>query len=332
MSKIKYQIVIVLAVLLTGSFPLLWTGPANTSVDVTIPRGASLHDIAVLLTQKGVITTPQLFALVVKLQRAELALRAGEYRFPPHPSIPEVVAWLNRGPRDIERMVRVPEGLTIRELAALLEREVHISATQILTVVNHPSEQLVSRFPWLPAQTRQAGLEGYLLGDTYEVLQDSKPEEVVAMMLLNFQRKALPALAKAPARYPLDLHETVALASIVESEVATWQDRRIVADMFLRRLRRGGALQADSTVNYATGKNRSRVSFEDLASTSPYNTYRYPGLPPGPIANPSLLSLWAVIQPIPNSYWYFLTDRAGNVYYSQTFEEHAAKKAGIYGR
>lgn len=315
-----------------GLFQFVWVGPSSREVDVTIVRGMSLHDIAVILKQRHVITTTQVFVLTVKLQNVELALRAGEYRFAPHPSVREVITWLNRGPRDVERMIRIPEGLTTRELATLLETQTHIPASEILTVVSHPSEALVSRFPWLPVQTRVWGLEGYLLGDTYEVLQDSRAEEVIATMLSNFQRKALPVLAKTSPKYPLDLHETVTLASIIESEVATWKDRRIVADIFLRRLRRGVALQADSTVNYATGKNRSRVSFEDLTSPSAYNTYKYPGLPPGSIASPSILSLWAVIQPIANPYWYFLTDPQGNIYYSQTFSEHAEKKFAIYGR
>ena len=123
------------------------------------------------------------------------------------------------------------------------------------------------------------------------------------------------------------IHEILTLASIIEKEVSSDKDRKLVADIFYKRLDAGVALQADSAVNYVTGKSTPRASAQDLAKESPYNTYRYRGLPPGPIASPGLSAILAAVYPTANPYWYFLTTPAGQAIYSKTFEEHVANKA-----
>jgi len=126
------------------------------------------------------------------------------------------------------------------------------------------------------------------------------------------------------------VHEILTLASILEKEVSTENDRKIVADIFYKRLEIGMALQADSTVNYASGKSVPRASGKDLETDSPYNTYKYKGLPPGPICNPSLSAIKAAIYPAKNDYWYFLTTPDGKVIYSKTHDEHVKAKAKYY--
>ncbi len=310
----------------------VWVSPSSSEVDVIIARGSKATEIGEKLAEREVIQSQFLFRALVSLQRQEEKLQAGVYRFPPHVALPNVIAMLLRGGRPLAAMVRIPEGSSSREIARILFERMHIPEEAFLAIVQQPSTGLLSDFPWLPEQAHRVGLEGYLFGDTYELRKDSRAEEVVRKMLFTFEQKALPVLKKAPKGYPLNLHETLTLASIVEREVATWEDRRLVTDLFLRRLRYTIALQADSTVNFVTGKNVSRASLTDLETVSPYNTYKVRGLPPGPIANPTVLTFWAVIQPLRNPYWYFLTDRAGTVYYSRTFAEHVQKKMSIYGR
>lgn len=315
-----------------GVFQFVWVAPTGRELDVIIPRGVGVNTIARLLSDRQIISSALLFRAVVRLKKAEGALQAGVYRFSPHLSLLAVIDALKQGGRPLAAMLRIPEGSSSKEIARVLFERIGIPEQEFLSVVREPNAALLTDFSWLPEAVSVVGLEGYLFGDTYELLEDSKAQEVVRKMLATFAAKALPVFAKTPKGYPLDLHETLTLASIVEREVATWEDRRIVTDLFLRRLKYGMALQADSTVNYATGKNVSRASFADLETASAYNTYKVRGLPPGPIANPTVLTLWAVIQPIANPYWYFLTDPEGNVYYSQTFAEHTQKKAAIYGQ
>ena len=145
-------------------------------------------------------------------------------------------------------------------------------------------------------------------------------------MLSNFDKKFSTEIKNDIRNSGRTIHEIVTLASIVEREVPKDQDRILVYDIFLRRLKKNMALQADSTVNYATGKSSPQASLSDISLDSPYNTYKYRGLPAGPIGNPSLSSLMAAIYPEQNPYLYFLTEKDGRVHYSETFEEHKKKK------
>jgi UPF0755 protein len=163
-------------------------------------------------------------------------------------------------------------------------------------------------------------LEGYLFPDTYRFYAGTPAETVVRKMLDTYEAK-IASLKNQPD------HADLTLASLVESEVKTDADRAKVADILKRRLAAGMPLQLDSTVNYATGKSSPAVSSNDLAVNSPYNTYKYKGLPPGPIANPGMSSISAALAPTPNPYWYFLTAPDGTVIYSQTLVEHNAAKA-----
>jgi UPF0755 protein len=323
--------IVTVLVLALGVFQFFWIGASQGEKDVTVPRGAGVREIAGVLHSHGVIASRPLFEITARIWGIDRELRAGEYRFLPHSSVRAVLQQLTEGPRQVERMVRLIEGLNARDIAQLLATEIGLAQDDFLLLVRNPPERFFADFPWLPEKTKAIGLEGYLLGDTYGLLEDTRPEEVIRAMLKNFELKALPVVQKTPKGYPLDLHETMTLASVVESEVATWDDRRKVADIFLRRLRHGIALQADSTVNYITGKKQTRSSLDDLKNPSPYNTYKYAGLPPGPISSPSVLSIRAVLQPLHNTSWYFLTDPAGAVYYSRTFDEHKKIKSELYG-
>jgi UPF0755 protein len=146
-------------------------------------------------------------------------------------------------------------------------------------------------------------------------------------MLDNFDKKLTQDLRDEIARQKKTIFEIVTMASILEKEVQTDEDRAMVADIFWRRLKAGMPLQADSTINYITGKSDSRANLTDIQIDSPYNTYKYPGLPVGPIGNPGLSAIKAAIYPKANGYWYFLTTDDGKVIYAKSFDEHKANKA-----
>ena len=174
------------------------------------------------------------------------------------------------------------------------------------------------------------GLEGYLFPDTYRFRSDATSAIVAETMLLTLKRR----LAENGIAIPrnlifeggLTLHEIITLASMVEREVRTPEDMKLVAGIFYTRMKIGMALQADSTVNYVTGKSDTAVSLEDSRVDSPYNTYQNLGLPPGPISNPGMNAILAVLEPTDSDYLYFLTTDDGDVVYAQTFDEHVANK------
>jgi UPF0755 protein len=198
-----------------------------------------------------------------------------------------------------------------------------------------------SGFPLL-ARPANKTLEGYLFPDTYRFAKAATPDEVITKMLANFSSR-LSSLgisaddAKNKKFNGLSLYEIITLASIIEQEsggkgattgeLSLQDERNLVASVFYNRLAIGQALESDATVNYVTGKDSPGVSAEDLQVNSAYNTYKYPGLPPGPISNPSLGSIKAALNPAKSDYYYFLHKQpSGQVDFSKTFEEHKSKK------
>jgi UPF0755 protein len=172
-------------------------------------------------------------------------------------------------------------------------------------------------------------LEGYLFPDTYRFAPDATGNKIVDQLLATMEQR----LTEADAWFAVgkdqefqSMHELLTLASILEREVRQPETMKMVSDIFRKRLEIGMALQADSTVNYITGGDNPSVSLADLEIDSPYNTYKYPGLPPGPISNPGINALTAAAYPQGNDYFYFLTDAQGNVYYATTHDEHVANK------
>jgi len=169
-----------------------------------------------------------------------------------------------------------------------------------------------------------------LFPDTYRVFRDASISDIVKKILDNFNQKLTSELRFEIKSQGKNIHQILTLASILEKEVSTDQDRKLVAGIFYKRLELGMPLQADSTVNYVTGKDSSRASAKDLEIDSPYNTYKYRGLPPGPISNPGISSILAAIYPSSNNYLYFLTTPDGQVIYNETHDQHVIDKAKYY--
>lgn len=232
-----------------------------------------------------------------------------------------------------EVTVTIPEGSDLRDLAHILIKVGLIKeAAELYAVTGEPAKRGVNPawsgkdFPWLEEKPADVSLEGYLFPDTYRFFADSSASDIVQKLLQNFDQRTA-ALRAETAERGRDFHELLTLASIVEAEVKTDADRSQVADIFRRRLGEGMALQADSTVHYATAASGSVfTTAADRETDSPWNTYKQRGLPPGPIANPGLAAITAALKPEPNDYWYFLTEPDGTVRYARTLEEHNANK------
>ncbi|MBP7006122.1 endolytic transglycosylase MltG [Patescibacteria group bacterium] len=305
--------------------------PEVGTVSVTI-QSTSGGDVTRGLAQAGVVRNPWLFRLYFAFNRRTSRLKSGGYELAPNAPYIEILNQLTKGIPKTEVQVKIIEGWTVTDVEHTLVQDFGVAATSVQAQIGRSANRDAfdpawrSEFSFLKALPSERSLEGYLFPDTYRVWKEQLPEGLVRKQLQTFQSQvaSLPLTEKSLPLKSLD--EVVRLASIVEKEVATDQDRRLVAGVFLTRLREGMPLQSDATVQYVTQSGRARSTFTDLQIRSDFNTYRKSGLPPAPIANPSLSAIEAVLNPNIQGYRYFLTDKAGKVYYGKTLAEHAQNR------
>ena len=181
---------------------------------------------------------------------------------------------------------------------------------------------LADKYSFLKERPVYASYEGFLLPDTYRVYANSNLEEVLDKVFANMEEKITPDMREEIKKQGKTFYQVLTMASIVEREAGDEAEMKMVADIFWRRLNKNWALQSCATVNYVTGKSSPAVSGIDKQIDSPYNTYKYPGLPPGPIGNPSLTAIKATIYPTANNYWYFMAGTDGITRYARTLDEH----------
>lgn len=293
------------------------------TVAVTVSEGETPSELSAHLKQQGLIRSASLFQLLYALRFSQSTIKEGEYTFSGKYTLADIALAFIRGTPKKEREITIIEGWTLGDIASYLEKTGVVSADDFISA---SMRDYSTRFSFVPAKPGQLVLEGYLFPDTYRIFEKSGSEDIIIKMLENFQEKYSPAMVDETIKRKRDIASIVALASILEKEVADARDRRLVADIFYRRLATGMPLQADSTINYITGKKDPSVRAADLGINSPYNTYKRKGLPPGPIGNPGLSALQAALSPIENPFWFFLTTTSGDVVYSKTFEEHVKNK------
>jgi UPF0755 protein len=284
---------------------------------VDIPQGSGSMTIATRLADAGVVRDVNSFRLALWLTGAGRRLQAGEYRFDQPLSARQVAEKIARGDVYV-RPITFPEGLTVKQMAALYESKGFGSAQEFADAARNGA--LVSAVD--PAAR---DLEGYLFPDTYKLPRHATAEQLVARMVAGFMKALTPDLIdKAEAR-GLSIRQLVTMASIVEKETGTPAERSQVAAVYANRLKIGMGLQCDPTVIYAlerAGRYDGNLTREDLQFDSPYNTYRYAGLPPGPIASPGRASLEAAASPANVPYIYFVSKNDGSHAFATTLDEH----------
>ncbi len=224
--------------------------------------------------------------------------------------------------------ITIPEGYSLVEMGERIHAILpEISIDEWTAATSAKSTLASDAFVIASGKPSGVDLEGYLFPDTYEFLLDATAEDIATTMLRTMEAK-IGASGKAQgASADMTTHELLTLASIVEKEVRTAETMKNVADVFLKRLDIGMALQSDATINYIIDGDNPSPLYSDLEVDSPYNTYKNAGLPPGPISAPGLNALNAVLHPASNSYLYFLTTDEGAIYYAETYEEHLRNKA-----
>lgn len=296
-----------------------------------IDKGESVKKISQALKDAGIINSAFIFESYVWLVGREGVFQPGEYGLKPGASIASLVDDLT-AINVKESQFTLIEGWNLKDMAEYLEEKKLIkqdSGLYFLTgrpAVDYRKTKVDFQGGWnygfLADKPAYVSLEGYIYPDTYKILAEGNAENLLKKALNNFDRKLTSELREEIKNQGKTIFEVVTLASIVEKEVRAYDDRRIVADLFWRRIAKGMPLQADSTINYITDSGRARSTFDDLKIDSPWNTYKYAGLPLGPISNPSIEAIRAVIYPQKNDYLYFLTGKGGKVYYAKTSAEH----------
>lgn len=320
----------VLAVFVVGWVAWNWRAPLRSgAVTIAVADGQGLGEIATLVSKGGVVRSGTLFKVVATVSGRARNLRAGAYTFPPGQSLGAVLETLTAGQTD-ERRVTLVEGWTAQQMGEALAKAGVVSAADFSAAAQTTDTRTLwsdAAFDFFEGKPTSASLEGYLFPDTYRFKPAAPAADVVRRLLENFGTRVSAALRAQAAERGRTFFEVLTLASIVEREVAKEEDRRMVADIFWRRLARPMRLESDATVNYATGKDLPSPTLADTQVESSYNTYRNDGLPPGPIGNPGLQSIQAVLNPTPNEYFYFLSGKDGTTYFARTFEGHLQNKA-----
>lgn len=312
--------------------------PASSSSDVvlfTIEEGQGVNEISRNLKSEGLIVDSYTFEMYLWLRRFESKLQAGEYALPKNANAIQLTSQIIKGVgASNETVIKIPEGWTAQDIANYLDTEKHVvSKDRFLAAARVTDSRAIlpdATFDFLESKPSAVDLEGYLFPDTYRIYKDADSADILEKMLMNFGQKLTPDLRKDIEKSGMTLHEVLTLASIVQNEVQTAEDMKFAAGIFLKRLEMGKPLESDATVNYITKKGTTRPSLDDLQTNSPYNTYKNAGLPPGPICNPGLQAIEAVVRPRTSPYLYFLTTPDGRVIYSETFEEHLANKRRFY--
>jgi UPF0755 protein len=295
----------------------LYRGYRGPEQFVEIPQGASTADIRRRLIDAGVVRDEWSLRAALWWTGAGRNLKAGEYRFDRPMSAVDVVAKIERG--DVfGRRVTFPEGLTILDMAKLYESHGLGKAAEFLTAARDPS-------PIRDLDPAAPDLEGYLFPETYTLPRGIPAARLTSMMVERFRAVFTDDLRQRALQQGLTVRETVTLASLVEKETAQGDERPLVSAVYRNRMKIGMGMQADPTVVYAlqkAGRYDGNIRREDLAFDSPYNTYKYPGLPPGPIASPGKASLEAAVAPADVKYIYFVSRNDGTHVFSSTLDEH----------
>jgi len=304
-----------------------------------VRKGETLAEVARDLDKEKIIRSSTAFNLLVRFFYGDQNIKAGLYYFERPLGLIEIANRLATGKNDLGlNAIIIREGQNLRDIGFIFENKGIFQAEEIWEIAGFPAvdyeiakdlsplKDFSSHFSALSDKPSYVGLEGYLFPDTYFFPPSVSPEQVIRAMLENFENKLTLELRQTINNLGKSIFEVITIASIIEREASDPEDRKIISGILWKRAEAGMALQADATLNYLTGKKSSELTAEDLAIDSPYNTYKYSGLPLGPIANPGLDSIRAAIYPENSPYWYYLHDRDGQPHYAKTFEEHKENK------
>jgi len=301
----------------------------DKTVQIRIPPGSTSKQIGSYLESAGLIRSSNAWDLWARWLNTQNqgVFKAGIYQLSPTESLKEIAAQISQG-SVVQVSFTIPEGRSLKQMAAYFESQGFFPAQEFLAATKQIPRD---KFPWLPSDLPH--LEGFLYPDTYQIASGGiTPKAIISIMLKRFEEEALPIYQKNPQQTKLNLLQWVTLASIVEKEAVIPAERPRIAGVFTLRLQKGMKLEADPTVEYGLNIQQTAdqpLTFKQVKTPSPYNTYLNRGLPPTPIANPGKASLQATLNPEKTDYLFFVARYDGTHVFSRTLAEHQAAVAAI---
>lgn len=298
---------------------LPWRLPfSSRGIQVTVSRGLTPKEIATLLKHHDVIRSPQGFLVSARILGWTRKLKAGRYRFHEWENHFSILSDLSKG-RAVSEKITFPEGIRASKIAAMLKRQMGVDSASVMAFVQN--REFCRRL-----NVDAASLEGYLYPDTYLFQTSDSAEHILARMVARFQEMLPDSLKQKAGTQGRTVHELVTLASLVEGEAVLDSERSTIAAIYINRLKGGFPLQACPTIQYLIPGGPRHLLDRDLKIESPYNTYLHPGLPPGPVNNPGLRSIRAVLYPASVRYLYLVANGDGSHTFSYTLDEHNIAK------
>ena len=290
----------------------------KTPVDIYIPANVGARQVATILEENQVIRSHKAFLSYCRKEKLDTRLKPGHYSFNRSQTLAQIAHSIAEG-QVVKTKITIPEGYTVREIGDMLvEKQVcSKEAWQEAIKADYPYDFLKN----VPDNNKYR-LEGFLFPDTYYIEEDTTSHEIINMMLQNFARVWENDFAGQAQAKNMDIYETIILASLIEEEAMHDDERRTISGVIHNRLRDGMYLQLCPTVLYCFDQKKTVLNDADLDIESPYNTYRHPGLPPGPISNPGKASIAAALNPEKTPYYFYVSKGDGSHYFSRTFQEH----------
>jgi|TARA_Y100000310_G_scaffold344158_1_gene455435 UPF0755 protein len=290
---------------------------------IKIESGLSVQAIADLLHSRGVIKSPLAFTTYARMRRETGALQAGKFVLRPTMSVAQILDILKSGKAD-EAVITIPEGYTLTQIDTLLAQKGFSGTGEILRCAQECDFSSFSFLPYVSGLAERGGkIEGYLYPDTYFVAkEDFHSKFFLERLLTTSRKKIVDFYATDIEKSGRSLHELVTMASLIEEETLADEERSVVSGILWKRYDDGRGLGVDATVRYILNKPTDAITVADLNTNSPYNTRKFRGLPPGPIANAGIESFIAALFPKESEYWYYLHGSNGEIHYAVSNEEH----------
>ncbi len=322
LRKFKLYIIVLVSLLCLGMVIYgLSQQTASTLGDnfvIQVKPGMGANAIGNLLYEQGAIKSVFLFQVVAKLQGMESSLQAGEYTLTKNMTVQKIVAVLAKG-QIAYQQITIPEGYTVEQIAKLVQEKQLADYGKFKAA----AQNLVP-YPYMINENSHVvyKAEGYMFPDTYQISKGTTEEQLLKMMIVEFDKEFTDKMRVRATELGLSIKNVIILASLVEKEAQLPEDRPIIAGVFRNRLKMDMPLQSCATIQYILGYPKAELSIQDTEIPSPYNTYQHMGLPPGPIANPGLAAINAVLYSTETDYLYFVADKQGAHHFSKTYEEH----------
>ncbi|MHC1715932.1 MAG: endolytic transglycosylase MltG [Acidaminococcaceae bacterium] len=297
------------------------------NIIITVEPGMTNADIATLLQNQKMINSPVFFRLQSKFARMERSLQAGEYEIVSGMSNWEIIDLFSKG-QVRHKTLTIPEGYTIEQIAKKIEESGLGSAEEFKKAAKDYA-------PYSYMETSNNNVifkaEGFAYPSTYYLSPGSAEKEILAIMVKEFDTQLTEDIRQKAKDKNMSIRDLVNLASLVEKEAVFPEERPVIAGVFLKRLQIQMPLQSDTTIQYILGVQKKEISIADTKIDSPYNTYLYAELPPGPIASPSISTINAVLDPKQTNYLYFVADLEGHHHFTETYQDHLKEIERIHG-